>query len=93
MKNGYPGIFRPERVKKVLEGDVNELIPSFLWADTPQGDFYWRTIWEKGTPLTGEQKGFLRNWLQAYNVHNGIAEVIPKPTYDKWDPKNWGLRR
>ena len=49
--------------KKVLKGDVSALGLSFGFADTPQGDKYWRDIFTGKTNLSFGDMIFIQKWV------------------------------
>ena len=58
-----PGAFSSHKAKKVLKGDVSALGLSFGFADTPQGDQYWRDIWAGKTQLSLGDMIFIQKWM------------------------------
>ena len=58
-----PGAFSSHKAKKVLKGDVSALGLSFGFADTPQGDQYWRDIWAGKTHLSLGDMIFIQKWM------------------------------
>jgi hypothetical protein len=55
--------FNPTYAKKVLKGDVSALESSFNFADTPQGDKYWRDIYEGRTNLFLGDVILIQKWI------------------------------
>jgi hypothetical protein len=49
--------------KKVLKGDVSALGQSFSFADTPQGEQYWRDIFTGKTKLSLGDMIFIQKWV------------------------------
>ena len=49
--------------KKVLKGDISYLVNSFGFADTPQGDEYWRNIYRGKTQLSLGDMIFIQKWV------------------------------
>ena len=58
-----PGKFFPCRAKEVLNGDISCLIASFTFKDTPQGDEYWRNIYEGKTQLSLGDMICIQKWV------------------------------
>ena len=58
-----PGRFFPYRAKEVLNGDISCLIASFTFKDTPQGEKYWRDIYEGKTNLSFGDMIFIQKWV------------------------------
>lgn len=58
-----PGAFSSHKAKKVLKGDVSALVLSFGFADTPQGDEYWRDIFTGKTHLSFGDIIFIQKWV------------------------------
>lgn len=58
-----PGAFSSHKAKKVLKGDVSALGLSFGFADTPQGDKYWRDIFTGKTHLSFGDMIFIQKWV------------------------------
>lgn len=58
-----PGAFSSHKAKKVLKGDVSALGLSFGFADTPQGDQYWRDIFTGKTQLSLGDMIFIQKWV------------------------------
>jgi hypothetical protein len=58
-----PGGFFPCRAKEVLEGNVYSLIASFTFTQTPQGDQYWRDIYECKTNLSFGDMILIQKWV------------------------------
>jgi hypothetical protein len=58
-----PGAFSSYKAKKVLKGDVSALGLSFGFADTPQGDKYWRDIFTGKTNLSFGDMIFIQKWV------------------------------
>jgi hypothetical protein len=58
-----PGAFSSHKAKKVLKGDVSALGLSFGFADTPQGDEYWRDIFTGKTHLSFGDMIFIQKWV------------------------------
>ena len=58
-----PGAFSSHKAKKVLKGDISALGLSFGFADTPQGDQYWRDIWTGKTQLSLGDMIFIQKWM------------------------------
>jgi hypothetical protein len=58
-----PGAFSSHKAKKVLKGDVSALGLSFGFADTPQGDKYWRDIFTGKTKLSLGDMIFIQKWV------------------------------
>jgi hypothetical protein len=58
-----PGAFSSHKAKKVLKGDVSALGLSFGFADTPQGDEYWRNIFTGKTKLSFGDMIFIQKWV------------------------------
>ena len=55
-----PGAFSSHKAKKVLKGDVSALVG---FADTPQGDKYWRDIFTGKTNLSFGDMIFIQKWV------------------------------
>ena len=55
--------FFPCRAKEVLKGDISALGQSFGFADTPQGDKYWRDIFAGETNLSLGDMIFIQKWV------------------------------
>jgi hypothetical protein len=55
--------FDSYNAKKVLKGDVSALGLSFGFADTPQGDKYWRDIFTGKTNLSFGDMIFIQKWV------------------------------
>ena len=58
-----PGGFFPYRAKEVLKGDISCLIASFTFEDTPQGEQYWRDIYEGKTNLSLGDMICIQKWV------------------------------
>jgi hypothetical protein len=58
-----PDSFRVSYAKKVLKGDISCLGNSFNFADTPQGDKYWRDIYTSKTNLSFGDMIFIQKWV------------------------------
>jgi hypothetical protein len=58
-----PGAFSSHKAKKVLKGDVSALGLSFGFADTPQGEQYWRDIFTGKTHLSLGDMIFIQKWV------------------------------
>ena len=58
-----PGGFFPYRAKEVLNGDISCLIASFTFKDTPQGEKYWRDIYEGKTNLSFGDMICIQKWV------------------------------
>jgi hypothetical protein len=58
-----PGRFNVFYAKKVLKGDISCLGNSFGFADTPQGDEYWRDIFTGKTHLSFGDMIFIQKWV------------------------------
>lgn len=58
-----PGGFFPCRAKEVLNGDISCLIASFTFKDTPQGEKYWRDIYEGKTHLSFGDMILIQKWV------------------------------
>ena len=58
-----PGGFFPCRAKEVLNGDISCLIASFTFKDTPQGEKYWRDIYEGKTHLSFGDMICIQKWV------------------------------
>ena len=58
-----PGGFFPYRAKEVLNGDISCLIASFTFKDTPQGEQYWRDIYEGKTQLSLGDMILIQKWV------------------------------
>ena len=57
-----PSLIREDAIK-VLNGDLKSLVYAFLWSETPQGDDYWRKIYEGLEPLTEDDILYLERWI------------------------------
>jgi hypothetical protein len=55
--------FESYYAKKVLQGDVSALGLSFSFANTPQGDEYWRDIFTGKTHLSFGDMIFIQKWV------------------------------
>jgi hypothetical protein len=55
--------FKSYYAKKVLQGDVSALSQSFSFADTPQGDQYWRDIYTGKTNLSFGDMILIQKWV------------------------------
>jgi hypothetical protein len=58
-----PDRFNVYYAKKVLKGDISCLGNSFNFADTPQGDKYWRNIFTGKTKLFLGDMILIQNWV------------------------------
>ena len=58
-----PDEFNASYSKKVLKGDIPVLLYSFNFANTPQGDKYWRDIYEGKTQLSLGDMIFIQKWV------------------------------
>lgn len=58
-----PDAFSVYHAKKVLKGDISCLVNSFGFADTPQGDQYWRDIYEGKTQLSLGDMICIQKWV------------------------------
>jgi hypothetical protein len=58
-----PDSFNVSRAKGVLKGDIFSLFVSFNFANTPQGDKYWRNIYEGKTQLSLGDMIFIQKWV------------------------------
>ena len=58
-----PDRFFPCRAKEVLNGDISCLIASFTFKYTPQGEQYWRNIYEGKTNLSLGDMIFIQKWV------------------------------
>jgi hypothetical protein len=58
-----PDSFNVSRAKEVLEGSVYALYLSFNYADTPQGDQYWKDIYYGETYLSFGDMIFIQKWV------------------------------
>ena len=58
-----PDGFFPYRAKEVLNGDISCLIASFTFKDTPQGEQYWRDIYEGKTQLSLGDMICIQKWV------------------------------
>jgi hypothetical protein len=58
-----PCTFESFYAKKVLKGDISCLGNSFKFADTPQGDKYWRDIFYRKTNLSFGDMIFIQKWV------------------------------
>ena len=55
--------FNARNAKKVLKGDVSYLGQSFDFSSTPQGDKYWRDIFNGKTNLSLGDMIFIQKWV------------------------------
>ena len=58
-----PGRFNVFYAKKVLNGDISCLGNSFNFADTPQGEQYWRDIFTGKTKLSLGDMILIQKWV------------------------------
>lgn len=58
-----PGGFFPYRAKEVLKGDISYLGQSFDFSGTPQGEQYWRDIYEGKTNLSFGDIILIQKWM------------------------------
>jgi hypothetical protein len=58
-----PDYFEVSRAKEVLEGNVYSLIASFTFTQTPQGEQYWRDIYEEKTKLSFGDIILIQKWV------------------------------
>jgi hypothetical protein len=58
-----PDSFNVSRAKGVLKGDIFSLFVSFNFFNTPQGDQYWRNIYEGKTNLSLGDMIFIQKWV------------------------------
>ena len=58
-----PDAFSVYHAKKVLKGDISALGLSFGFAITPQGEQYWRDIYEGKTKLSLGDIIFIQKWV------------------------------
>ena len=58
-----PGGFFPCPAKEVLKGDISYLGQSFDFSTTPQGDKYWRDIYECKTNLSLGDMILIQKWV------------------------------
>lgn len=49
-----------EEIHKVLRGEVRCLMSAFDWTSTTEGTVYWERRCNKDTPLTNQDKQYLR---------------------------------
>ena len=58
-----PCTFKSFYAKEVLKGNISHLGNSFNFADTPQGDEYWRNIYRGKTQLSFGDMIFIQKWM------------------------------
>jgi hypothetical protein len=58
-----PDSFRVSYAKKVLKGNISCLITTFTFTETPQGEQYWRDIYEGKTKLSLGDMIFIQKWI------------------------------
>ena len=58
-----PFEFSPHNAKQVLKGNISALGFSFSFADTPQGDKYWRDIFTGKTKLSLGDMILIQKWV------------------------------
>jgi hypothetical protein len=58
-----PDSFNVSRAKGVLKGDIFSLFVSFTFAETPQGEQYWRDIYTGKTNLSLGDMIFIQKWV------------------------------
>ena len=58
-----PGAFSTYFAKEVLKGNISYLVNSFGFADTPQGDEYWRNIYRGKTNLSLGDMICIQKWV------------------------------
>ena len=58
-----PCTFKSFYAKEVLKGNISHLGNSFNFADTPQGDKYWRDIFYGRTQLSFGDMIFIQKWM------------------------------
>ena len=58
-----PGAFSVYFAKEVLKGDISCLVNSFGFADTPQGEQYWRDIFTGKTNLSLGDMICIQKWV------------------------------
>ena len=58
-----PCTFKSFYAKEVLKGNISHLGNSFNFADTPQGDEYWRNIYRGKTQLSFGDMIFIQKWV------------------------------
>ena len=58
-----PDSFNVSRAKGVLKGDIFSLFVSFNFFNTPQGDKYWRDIYESKTQLSLGDMILIQKWI------------------------------
>ena len=58
-----PCTFKSFYAKEVLKGNISHLGNSFNFADTPQGDKYWRDIYEGKTNLSFGDMICIQKWM------------------------------
>jgi len=63
VKIPVPDSFNVFFAKEVLEGDISFLRPSFIFSQTPQGEQYWRDIYEGKTHLSLGDMIFIQKWI------------------------------
>jgi hypothetical protein len=68
-----PSLIREDAIK-VLNGDLKSLEYAFLWYQTPQGNDYWRKIYEGLEPLTEDDILYLKEWV-ALSYQREIAAL------------------
>jgi hypothetical protein len=70
-----PSLIREDAIQ-VLNGDLRPLIYAFAWSETPQGDDYWRKIYEGLEPLTEDDILCLKEWIIA--SHQGEFDMVDR---------------
>jgi hypothetical protein len=58
-----PDSFNVSRAKGVIKGDIFSLFVSFNFFNTPQGDQYWRNIYEGKTHLSLGDMILIQKWV------------------------------
>ena len=58
-----PDSFKVSRAKEVLNGDISCLIAVFTFRKTPQGEQYWRDIYNGKTHLSFGDMIFIQKWV------------------------------
>jgi hypothetical protein len=59
-ETNFPTSLDREVIIEVLNGDLLSLIYAFAWFETPQGEGYWRKIYEGLEPLTEDDILYLQ---------------------------------
>lgn len=58
-----PSDFKVCWSNEVLKGRISDLVSAFSFAETPQGDKYWRDIYEEKTKLSLGDMILIQKWI------------------------------